>query len=251
MIMDRPPKPTISGPLQERIMILLREKPLCGKDLMKELGIKSPGTIYPALEELKRKEMIDFRLETVGAVRKKIYDLTAKGKKYLHESMTSSARMFCCDPSLYVETIIGDVKEIIDIRRHQKVLSTLDLIDLRRFLNGADVAYVTEPGKVADQYDVILSFTGVGCLIGGMQKDLPQYFASLRPKLRKGGQLLAVEIERTDNLFARIFFKDIRSLSSPPGMSSGELEGILSMAGFNNVAVMSRSGLLYGLARSD
>jgi len=232
-------------------MILLRERPLCGKDLMKELEIKSPGTIYPALEELKKKELIDFHLETTGAVRKKIYELTGKGKKYLRESMTSSAKMFCCDTSLYIETIIRDAKEIIDIKRHQKVLSTLDYVDLSGFLNGADVTYMTEPVKIADKYDVILSFTGVGCLIGGAQKDLPKYFASLSPMLKNGGQLLVVEIERTDNLFARIFFKDFRSMPKPPGMSSGELEDILSMAGYDHVAVTSKSGLLYGLARSD
>jgi len=218
---------------------------------MKELGIKSPGTIYPALEELKRKEMIDFHLETMGAVRKKTYDLTVKGKMYLRESMTSSAKMFCCDTSLYVETVLRDAKGIIDIKRHQKVMSTLDYIDLRGFLNGADVTYITEVDKTTGQYDVILSFTGVGCLIGRGQKNLPQYFASLRPKLREGGQLLVVEIERTDNLFARIFFKDIRSMSKPPGMSSKELEDILSIAGFNNVVVTPKSGLLYGLAKSD
>ena len=185
MFVDRPPKPVISGPLQEKIMLLLRERPLCGKDLMKELEIKSPGTIYPVLEELKRKEMIDFHLETTGAVRKKIYDLTASGKKHLRESMTSSARMFCCDISLYLETVLRDAKGIIDIKRHQKVLSTLDYVDIRGFLNGADVTYITEPDKIADRYDVILAFTGVCCLIGGVQKDLPQYFASLRPRLGK------------------------------------------------------------------
>ena len=34
-------------------------------------------------------------------------------------------------------------------------------------------------------------------------------------------------------------------------MSSKELEDILSLAGFNNVTVTPKSGLLYGLARSD
>ncbi len=218
---------------------------------MKELRIKSPGTIYPALEELKRKEMIDFHLETSGAVRKKIYDLTAKGKRYLRESMTSSAKMFCCDLSLYVETILRDAKGIIDIKRHQKVMSTLDYVDLRGFLNGADVTYASEPGKIADQYDVILTFTGVSCLIGREQKNLAQYFASLRPKLRKGGQILVVEIDKTDNLFARIFFEDFGRMPKQPGMSASELEGILSLAGFNNVVVMAKSGLLYGLARID
>ena len=247
--MDNQAKQIISGPLQERIMILLRERSLCGKDLMKELRIKSPGTIYPVLEDLKRKEMIDFRLETSGAVRKKIYDLTAEGKKHLRESMTSSAKMFCCDTSLYAETVIRDARGIIDIKRHQKVLSTLDFVDLRGFLNGADVTYMSEPDRIVDQYDIILTFTGVGCLIGREQKNIAQYFASLRPKLREGGQILVVEIEKTDNLFARIFFEDIRNMSKQPGMSSKELEDILGTAGFNNVVVVRKSGLLYGLAK--
>jgi DNA-binding PadR family transcriptional regulator len=232
-------------------MILLRERPLCGKDLMTELKIRSPGTIYPALEELKRKEMIDYRLETSGAVRKKIYDLTTKGKRHLRESMTSSTKMYCCDPSLYFETVLQDAKEILNIKRHQKVLSTLEHVDLRGVLNGAELSYASELDEIAGQYDIILSFTGVGCLIGGEQRDLPKYFASLRPKLRAGGQILVVEIEKTDNLFARIFFEDIRKMSKLPGMTSDELKSILSSACFKNVVIVSRSGLLYGLARRD
>jgi hypothetical protein len=46
--------------------------------------------------------------------------------------------MFCCDPSLYAETLLRYAKGIIDIKRHQKVLSTLDLVDLRGFVNGAN-----------------------------------------------------------------------------------------------------------------
>jgi DNA-binding PadR family transcriptional regulator len=232
-------------------MMLLRERSLCGKDLMGELRIKSPGTIYPALEELKRKGMIDFRLEISGAVRRKTYDLTDSGRKHLRDSMSSSVKMFCCDISLYAETVLRDAKGIIEVRKHQKVLSTLDFVDLRGFLNGADVTYASELDMIVDQYDVILTFTGVSCLIGRKEKDLTKYLASLRPKLREEGQILVVEIERTDNLFARIFFEDIRKMSRQPGMSSKELEGILSLAGFNHVMVLSKSGLLYGLARKD
>ena len=232
-------------------MMLLRERPLCGKDLMRELKIRSPGTIYPALDELKKKEMIDFRLETSGAVRKKNYDLTAKGKKYLNDSMTTSAKMFCCNPSLYVETVMRDAKGIIDIKRHQKVLSTLEFVGLRGFLNGAEVTYASEPNEIAGQYDVILTFTGVTCLIGRKEEDLVSYFALLRPNLRRGGQVLVVEIEKTDNLFARIFFEDIRKMSKQPGLRSDELEEVLLTAGFQNVRVVSKSGLLYGLAKGE
>jgi DNA-binding PadR family transcriptional regulator len=249
--MDRSKKPTISGPLQEKIMILLRERPMCGKDLMKELGIKSPGTIYPALEELKKKKLVDVHLEITGAIRKKIYNLTPNGKDHLHESMTSSAKMFCCDPSLYVETILRDMRGMVDIRKHQKILSTLDFADLRGSLNGADVTFESDAGKISGKYDVILTFTGMGCLIGTAQKDLEKYFTALRPMLRKEGRLLVVEIERTDNIFVRILFDDIRKSSKQPGMSPKELESILSMAGFDDVAVIPKSGLLYGLARSS
>ena len=69
--------------------------------------------------------------------------------------------------------------------------------------------------------------------------------------IRLNRQNLAVEIERTDNLFARIFFEDIRKMSKQPGMTSDELRGILSLAGLNHVVIVAKSGLLYGLARND
>jgi hypothetical protein len=84
--------------------------------------------------------------------------------------------------------------------------------------------------------------------MGRNESDLSDYLASLRPKLRTGGQILVVEIERTDYMFARIFFEDIRKISKPPGMSSKELENTFSRAGFDHVTVLSKSGLLYGLA---
>ena len=45
----------IEGTLQGKILALLVEGPLAGSDLMKQLNIRSPGTIYPALKLLREK----------------------------------------------------------------------------------------------------------------------------------------------------------------------------------------------------
>ena len=92
------PQPEIAGNLQAKIMMLLREEQLCGVDLMKRLRIKSPGTIYPVLDVLQTKGLIDFKVETKDATRKKIYFLTEIGLQNYDDHLTSSVK-FCCDTS--------------------------------------------------------------------------------------------------------------------------------------------------------
>jgi DNA-binding PadR family transcriptional regulator len=238
----------ISGPLQERIMLILRERPMCGKDLMRELGLKSPGTIYPALDEMNARGLICYRSEVDGAIRRKIYELTEEGKGLLRKSMASSAHMFCCDLSLYVDTVLRDARKVIKISKHQKVLSTLDYIDLESLVNGAELTCLSDPIEGSERFDVILTFTGLGCLIGKKKIDLAGHFGSLRSRLREGGKLFTVEIERTDNLFAKIFFEDIGNIHDQPGMTAKELQKVLTDAGYSKVEITSRSGLLYGVA---
>ncbi|MBU1201109.1 MAG: PadR family transcriptional regulator [Nanoarchaeota archaeon] len=58
---------------------------LCGEDLAKKIGrrkgamLLTPGTIYPALKELRKKKLIKYKKNG----RKKIYELTDEGKKEL------------------------------------------------------------------------------------------------------------------------------------------------------------------------
>jgi DNA-binding PadR family transcriptional regulator len=80
------------GFLSYLILWMLSMKSMTGAEIAKELesrkGTKpSPGTIYPALKELKGKGLIT-------ADKKKKYSLTEKGKKELKGACTSFCKMF-------------------------------------------------------------------------------------------------------------------------------------------------------------
>ena len=167
----QPPQTEIAGNLQAKIMMLLREEQLCGVDLMKRLRLKSPGTIYPVLDNLRTKGLIDFKVEVNGATRKKIYFLTEIGTQKTRNHLTSSMK-FCCDTSNYVNKILENVQDLIKIQRHEKVLSTLDHDELKRFLKGADATYSSDLQVPAGTFDTALSFIGVGCLIGNDTTDI-------------------------------------------------------------------------------
>lgn len=244
----QPPPPEIAGNLQAKIMMLLREEQLCGVDLMKRLRLKSPGTIYPVLEILRTKGLIDFKTETKGATRKKIYFLTKLGTKKTHEHLTSSMK-FCCDTSNYVNKILENIKDLIKIDRYEKVLSTLDHAELKHFLNGANVTYSDDLNVPAGTFDTAMSFIGVGCLIGNNPSDITNYVTKLYNSLKKGGQLLAIETEKTDNMFSQILFEDVFGLNQPPGLCQNELKNILEQAGFTDIIVKPKMGLLYAISK--
>ena len=241
-------QPEIAGNLQAKIMMLLREEQLCGVDLMKRLRIKSPGTIYPVLEVLRTKGLIDFRVETVGPAHKKVYFLTAVGTQKTRDHLTSSVK-FCCDTSEHVNKILATVKGLIEIHRKEKVLSTLDHDELKRFLKGADVTYSSDLQVPVGAFDSALSFLGVGCLIGNETSDIANYVNQLYLSLKKGGVLLAIETEKTDNMFSQILFEDVFGLKEPPGLQPDELKAVLVKAGFTCLSVTAKMGLLYAVAQ--
>ncbi len=242
------PSSEIAGNLQAKIMMLLREEQLCGVDLMKRLKIKSPGTIYPVLEALRTKGLIDFKIETSGAVRKKVYSLTETGTQKMQDHLTSSMK-FCCDTSEHINRILGIVKELIEIKRKEKVLSTLDHDELKRYLKAADVTYSSDLQVPAGTFDKALSFLGVGCLIGNETSDIANYVKQLYLSLKRGGVLLAIETQKTDNMFSQILFEDVFGLKEPPGLPLDELRAVLEKAGFTNVSVTANMGLLFAVAQ--
>jgi DNA-binding PadR family transcriptional regulator len=238
----------ITGPLQEKIMMALRTEPLCGVDLMERLKIRSPGTIYPALDELRVKALIDYEVETEGATRRKRYFLTEKGNRRFKEHLAHSARMFCCDYSLHINKIIKNLGEIVEVAPHEKVLCTLEYDGLKRMLRGGDVTYSSDVDVPAGSFDSALSLLGVGCLMGGEAEDIKDYVGRLHRCLRRGGRLVAIEIEKTDNIFNGIFFEDIVGLKEAPGQTREDLDGILSECGFTNIKTVSRAGMLYSVS---
>ena len=244
----QPVQSEIAGNLQAKIMMLLREEQLCGVDLMKRLRIKSPGTIYPVLEVLRRKGLIDFKLEIKGAARKKIYYLTDIGKQKMRDHLSSSVK-FCCDTSNYVSKILKTVQELVQIKRHQRVLSTLDHEEIKLFLKSADTTYSTDLKVTPNTYDLSLCFLGVGCLIGRETSDIADYMNQLYLSLKKMGLVLAIEVERTTNMFSQILFEDVFGLKEPPGLEQNELRAVLEKTGFVNVSVTSKMGLLYAVGQ--
>lgn len=80
------------GMLSFRILWLLSKKPMNGQEISKELGRRrgtnpTPGTLYPALKELRTKGLVEMEREG----RKTTYTLSEKGKEGLEEA----CRYFC------------------------------------------------------------------------------------------------------------------------------------------------------------
>ncbi len=238
----------ITGPLQEKIMMILRDDALCGVDIMNRLNIKSPGTIYPVLEVLRRKLLIDYRVEAAGAIRKKMYFLTDRGQRQFKDHLVRSAKIFCCDHSLHMQRILENMKELAEIEPNQNIVCTLEYEEVKKFLKGAKVTFSYDLDVPSESYDLALSLLGVGCLIGKETKDVADYVRGLNRSLKEGGSLLIIEIEKSDNIFTRIFFEDIVGLKEMPGLTKEELERILERNGFENIKTTSRSGLLYSLS---
>lgn len=237
----------ITGSLQAKILMTLRDEKLCGVDIMRRLRIKSPGTIYPVLEALRKKDLINFKVETAGAVRKKVYFLTSIGVQEIRDHLTRSAR-FCCDVPTHITKILENARGLVEIKRHQKVLCTLEYEEIKHFLKGADVTFSSDLIVPADSYEMALSFLGVGCLIGKENADITDYVKRLYKSLKKGGSLLTIEIEKTDNLFSQILFEDVFGLKEPPGLQTEELKSILKKNGFTTTTTTSKNGLLYAVA---
>lgn len=77
----------LKGFLSFHILHELRRKRLCGDELAETIGKKkssklTPGTIYPALKNLRHNKLVTFKQEG----RKKIYTLTLQGKKEYTEA---------------------------------------------------------------------------------------------------------------------------------------------------------------------
>ncbi len=244
----QPAHSEISGNLQAKIMMHLRDEQLCGVDLMKRLKIKSPGTIYPVLDVLKKKGLIDFKVETNGAARKKVYFLTDIGIEKIHDRLTSSVK-FCCDTSKHIINIRKTLQELVNIERRQKVLCTLEHEELQRYLKGADTTFSSDLKVPPDTYDLALSFLGVGCIIGKETSDIADYVNQLYLSLKRGGRVLVIESEKTDNMFSQILFEDVFGLKEPPGLQPDELRAVLEKTGFSNVSVVAKMGLLYAVAQ--
>ncbi|MFP4645403.1 MAG: PadR family transcriptional regulator [Candidatus Woesearchaeota archaeon] len=83
------------GFLSFLILHELSTKPLCGEDLAIKIGRRkgtrlTPGTIYPALKELRRQKLVRYR----KSGRRKIYTLREEGNQELERQHILFARYF-------------------------------------------------------------------------------------------------------------------------------------------------------------
>ncbi|ACB39200.1 PadR family transcriptional regulator [Pyrobaculum neutrophilum] len=74
------------------VLYILRSRALSGYEILKELGrltagrfVPSPGTLYPLLSYLEAEGLIESRESYVGRRRKKIYQLTDRGRELLEQ----------------------------------------------------------------------------------------------------------------------------------------------------------------------
>ncbi len=237
------------GPLQIKIIMLLKEDNLCGVEIMEKLNIRSPGTIYPVLNLLKKNELIDYRIEISKSIRKKIYSLTSKGREQMKYHLIQSVRNYCCFSPQYLKIILEKTKDIITISQNQRILCTIESEEIRNFFKGSEVVFSSDLNVPPNTFNVALGFLGVGCLLGNGTIDAVKYLTHLHKCLKNNGWLLAFEIEKTDNFFANSFFKDLLGLNEPIGMTRNELEETIVSIGFSEIKIISRFGIIYAVAR--
>ena len=59
---------------------------------------------------------------------------------------------------------------------------------------------------------------------------------------------MMVEIDKTENIFAEIFFKDVLGYGKVPGISNQELKDLLEQYNLNVITLHSWKGLLIGIS---
>ncbi len=83
------------GMLSFMMLWLLSKRPMYGQELAEEIAKRrgekpNPGTIYPALKDLKERGLIELRVDG----RKTIYELTKEGRNGVCEATTYFTRAF-------------------------------------------------------------------------------------------------------------------------------------------------------------
>jgi PadR family transcriptional regulator, regulatory protein PadR len=99
----------MKGYLSFLILWLLHKEPMSGAILTKEIEKRkgsspSPGTIYPALKELKKKTYIT---EFIGDSKDKRYTLTSSGR----DALDKDCKAFC--------STFYDMKDILDAKNEK------------------------------------------------------------------------------------------------------------------------------------
>ena len=238
----------ITGTLQGKVLTTLIEGPSSGVDLMKRLNLSSPGTIYPVLKGLMKEEFIEYAPHEIPG--KKMYVLSENGKEQLKLILLGISRRFLshyAEP--YSQSFIDSWENLIKIKPNQEVLCTLDYKPIKQWLQKAVVTYLPVPEQPVGTYDhIICTMVGTLILYGWERNEIANYLSEIVKSLKPKGTLLIAEVEKSNNMFMEIFFKEVLGYGKVPGISKEELKDLIENYNMNVKKMLSWKGLLISIS---
>ncbi len=107
---------------------------------MRQLGIRSPGTMYPVLQTLRRNGFIH---QVAQQGRTKLYALTEKGVREVKQSMVGLNRpYFTYHIDDYATGFVQQLQATITVTPGMRVLSTLNYQPYHAWLHQCDVTFL-------------------------------------------------------------------------------------------------------------
>ncbi len=201
------------------------------------------------LKVLRRKGLIEYAPEKVSG-KEKLYVLSEKGKESLRTILINiGTRYFSRYVDPYASIFLEHVKNLFEISGKQKILCALNLEPVREMLDKTDTTYLKPFQKPPSTYSLIIcGMVGTLMLYGWKREELSLYLSQMIQSLNEGGTFVTVEIEKTDNIFSELFFKEVVGYSRVPGLSESELRNLLEDYSLIVKKIDSWKGLLIGVA---
>jgi len=236
------------GPLQLKVLLTLTEGPSFGTNLMKKLGIMSPGTIYPVLQILERKGLIE--VKTI-AKKKKYYVLSEKGKQQIQNLLFDIGRKFFStylDPDLFPWIRILD--ETIRLTPNTRILSNIDYEPVRHWLSNMDVTYKQFLEEPERSYNfAITQIVATMILYDWRKEELSRYFSKIVESLEPESTMVMIEIEKVDNIFVKMFFRKVLGFTKVPGITETELKELIESYGLEVTSIKKEMGILICISK--
>lgn len=238
------------GPLQLKVLLTLTEGPSFGVDLMKKLGIKSPGTMYPELKLLKSRGLIEIKMK---AKKKKFYVLSEKGKQQLQTMLLDMSRKyFYVYVNPYLQPLIQILDETIKLTPNLRILSNWEYEPAKQWLSQMDVTYQQFPEEPQGRYNLaILDLIGTLIHYGWKKKELYNYLSRIIESLEPESMMIMIEIERVKNMFANMYLQDVLGFTKVPGITDTELKKLIESIGLKVINIKKEQGLLIGFSTTQ
>ena len=131
----------------------------------------------------------------------------------------------------------------------QKVLSTLLYQPIKDWLETSDTTFLPLFEEVSGTYNLIVCGGAATLMAYGWRKtEFTDYLLNLITSLEPGGTFIILENEKTDNIFANMLFKEILGFNRVTGLSEEELRNLLESQDLQVSYILSRRGVLLGIA---